>query len=195
MTTGEPAVAMRSGRKRRSSSRRVNACALRSISPLFVATLGSFRKSNSSSRICFSCCSRQARTRLTGSSGAAAPNALAIVTRPSNHLSFIAVHHLRAAGPRPTFIPLAPGPHRLHPNAAAALGTPRRRMPQARLPDRRLSPRPTRPLRARLGRPLVPEILDLKLLHVPVVFLERAGELVRAVVAADEIEKVAVRRM
>src|SRR5439155_8615060 len=106
--------------------------------------------------------------------GAAAPNALTIVTRTSNHLSFIAVHHLRAVGPRPTFIPLAPGPHRLHPNAGAALGTPPRReltlmrrrrlclaaartptrlprwgpraavWPQARLPGRRLPPRPAR---------------------------------------------------
>jgi hypothetical protein len=39
-------------------------------------------------------------------------------------------------GPRPTFIPLAPGPHRLHPNAGAALGTPP-------LPHGRRRPSPT----------------------------------------------------
>jgi hypothetical protein len=34
----------------------------------------------------------------------------------------------------------------------------------------------------------IAEILNLVLLHIPVVLLERAGKLVRAVVAADEVQ-------
>src|SRR5436190_2148192 len=88
-TTGDPEVAIRSGRKRRSSNMRASACALRSISALFDATLGIFRKSNRSSRISFSCCSRQVRTRPTASSGAARPSALTTAATNKNHLSFM----------------------------------------------------------------------------------------------------------
>ena len=41
----------------------------------------------------------------------------------------------------------------------------------------------------------IAEILNLVLLNVPVVLLERARELVRAVVAADEVQEVGVGRM
>src|SRR5947207_2446132 len=91
MTTGEPEVAIRSGRKRRSSNMRPSACALRSISPWFDATFGIFRKSNSSSRISFSCCSRQARTRLTASSGADKPSVLTTAAIRNKHLTFMLV--------------------------------------------------------------------------------------------------------
>ena len=43
--------------------------------------------------------------------------------------------------------------------------------------------------------PLISEVLNLILLHVAVVLLERARELVRAVVAADEVQIVGVGRM
>src|SRR4051794_2413980 len=50
--------------------------------------------------------------------------------------------------------------------------------------------RPTRP-----SCPLISEVLHLIFLHVAVVFVERSRELVRTVVAADEVQVVGVGRM
>src|SRR4051794_33992841 len=44
-------------------------------------------------------------------------------------------------------------------------------------------------------RPLISEVLHLIFLHVAVVFVERSRELVRTVVAADEVQVVGVGRM